>query len=69
MYVNIHTIPGSTLAVLAILFFDFGLVSAISRPFLPLCIVFGPLTTATSCQDADLFSRYDLKTKDGPREL
>ena len=36
-------------------FFDFGLILAILRRFLPLCIVFIPITTATICQDADFF--------------
>ena len=35
--------------------FDFGLILSILRRFLPLCIVFIPITTATSCQDADFF--------------
>ena len=40
--------------------FDFGLILAILRRILPLCIVFIPITTATSCQDADFFYRYDI---------
>ena len=43
------------LAVQANFSFDFGLVSAAVLRFLPLCIVFGPLTTTTSCQDTDFF--------------
>ena len=35
--------------------FDFGLIWAILRRFLPNCIVFSPITTVTSCQDADFF--------------
>ena len=31
--------------------FDFGNFTS----FLPLCIAFSPITTATSCQDADFF--------------
>ena len=31
------------------------LLLAILRRFLPLCIVFGPKTTVTSCEDADFF--------------
>ena len=34
---------------------DFGLISIILHRVLPLCIVFSPLTTVTSCQDADFF--------------
>ena len=33
----------------------FPLILAILRRFLPLCIVFSPISTATSCQDADFF--------------
>ena len=40
-----------TYAVKTIFSFDF----ASSRRFLPLCVVFGPSNTATSCQDADFF--------------
>ena len=29
--------------------------------FLPLCIVFSPITRVTSCQDTDFFSRCDIK--------
>ena len=58
----IHIIPGKnkfnndgsqkiTLAVNEIFSFDFRLVFAISRLF----VVSGPITTATSCQDADFF--------------
>ena len=34
--------------------FDYVFIMAILRPFLCLCIVFIPITTATSCQDADI---------------
>ena len=40
--------------------FDFGLVLTILYRFLPLCIVFGPVTTATSCQVCQLFSSYGM---------
>ena len=42
--------------------FGFELILAILRRFLPLCNVFSPITPATSCQDADFFSRYDVYT-------
>ena len=44
-----------TLAVNGNFSSDFGVVFAISRRFLPLCVIFGPSTMATSCQDADFF--------------
>ena len=44
-----------TLAVQANVSFDFGLVFQILRRLKPRCVVFGPSTTANSCQDADLF--------------
>ena len=38
-----------------------GMILAIFRRFLPLCIVFSPITTATSCQDAEFFpGTYDI---------
>ena len=36
--------------------FDFGLILAILRRFLPLSIVFSLITTASSCKDADFFT-------------
>ena len=41
-----------------VLSFDFWLVLAILRRFLPLCVDFGLLTKADSCHDADFFSSY-----------
>ena len=40
--------------------FDFGLIFAILRRFLPLCVVSNPSTMASSCQDADFFSRFAI---------
>ena len=47
--------------------FDFGLILTVLRRFLPLCIVFSPITTATNCQDAVFFpgmmQRFKISSK------
>ena len=47
--------PKITIGVQENFFFYFGLVLAILCRVLPLGVVFSPKTTATSCQDADVF--------------
>ena len=40
--------------------FDFEPVLAFMRRFLTFCVVFVAMASATSCQDADFFSKYDI---------
>ena len=45
--------------------FDFGLVLAgLGQFFLPICVVYGSLPTATSCEDADFYTTYTLNIDD-----
>ena len=44
--------------------FDFEVFFGNLRCFWPLCIAFGPFTTATSCQDADFFPGMIRRGKD-----